>query len=810
MGTNSKWVGQSLRRPEDVRLLMGQGTFTDDLKFPGLFHAAILRSPHAHARILAVDPSKAAAHPGVVGVLTGADVKRMSKPFPVGMPTRLRYYSAAIDRVRFVGEPVAVVVATSRYVAEDALELVRVDYEPLPAVVDAERALEPGAPLLHDELGTNRVNHRILEYGDVDGAFAAADVVLSERFYFHRYSSTPIETCVVVAKFDAATGVMTLWSNFHGPYSLHSFVAKGLDLPGNRLRLITPADIGGSFGIKIGITTYLTLIGVVARKLGRAVKWVEDRAEHLAALSSHAERTAYYELAAKNDGTILGVRAKYVDNNGAFIRAPEPASLYRTTGNTVGPYRFPAVRIDANAVATNKSPTGPNRGYGCQQLYFCMERMVDLLGRKLRLDPAEIRLRNLIQPDQFPYTTPTGGLYDSGDYPAGLQKALEMADYKGLRREQERARSAGRLMGIGLAVAVEPCVTNMGYLNIAFTPEERAALGFHSKSGAGEAAMLRLDPMGQVTAIVASAPSGQSHDLLVSQVVADELGLAPDAVSVVTEMDTSTRVWTISTGNYSSRFASAGVSAFAQAGRMLRDKILAIAAHALDVPVAELHTRDGRIYRGDAPKQVMDFRQIAGLAHWNPNALPAGTEPGVQVTHVFNYAPAKALDERDHVNSSSTYGFIAEVVAVEVDRETGEVKIGKYVSVHDAGVLISPQRVEGQVYGGILHGVGGALYEDMAYSPNGQFLAGSFMDYLCPTAMEAPRVDIGHIVTPSPFSTLGTKGCGEGSAITAPAAIANAVNDALAPLGVVLNHLPLGPSTLWHAMRGARKGGGGC
>ncbi len=807
MPSMSKWVGKSVRRKEDVLLLTGKGRFADDLKFANLVHAAMLRSPYAHARISAINASKALAVRGVIGVLTGKEVGQMSKPFPAAFPTRMRYYSAAVEKVRYVGEPVAVVVASNRYVAEDACDLIQVDYEPLPVVTDAERAMGDDAALLHADLGSNVASHRVLTYGDIDQAFADADVVLSHRFRFHKYSSTPMETCVVIAKFDAATGVMSIWSNFHGPYSLHSFVAKGLSIPENKLRFIAAPDIGGSFGIKIGITPYITLVALAAKKTGQIVKWVEDRREHLMALSSGAERTAYYELAATEDGRILAIKSKYIDNNGAYVRAPEPANLYRTIGNTAGAYRIPNLRIDAYAVVTNKSPTGPNRGYGCQQLYYCLERMVDLLAQKLGLDPVEVRFRNLIQPDQFPYRTASGGLYDSGNYPGGLRKALEMADYYNLRLQQQEARESGRLFGIGVAVAVEPCVSNMGYLNIAYTPDQRAAEGFHAKSGAGEAATVKIDPMGQVTAIVSSAPSGQGHEILVAQVVADELGVSPDRVNVVAEMDTFTSVWTISSGNYSSRFASVGLSAFAEASRKLRDKVLSIAAHYLNAPKEQLRLRDGRVMHGDGgAASAMDLRQIAGIAHWNPSAMPQGMEAGLQVAHIFNFVPSKVIDEHDRVNSSNTYGFIAEVTAVEIDRDTAETKILKYVTVHDAGVLINPQRVEGQIYGGVAHGIGGALYEELAYTENGQFLAGSFMDYLCPTAMEVPKLDIGHVCTPSPVSTLGTKGCGEGSAMTAPAVIANAVNDALSPLGVRIDRLPLTPSAVWQAIQDAVPG----
>jgi len=803
MSTKGQWVGRPLLRKEDALLLTGKGSFADDIRVPDLWHAAIVRSPYPHARIASLDASGAESMTGVAGVLTAADVGRMSKPFPAALPTRMRYFCAAVDKVRYVGEPVAVVVARNRYIAEDACEQVKVEYEPLPVVVDVEKAMEEGAPLLHEEIGTNVANHRVLTYGDLDRAFAEADVVVKERFSFHKYSSTPIETCVVTAQHDAPTGVITLWSNFHGPYSLHSFVAKGLAIPENKLRLIAPTDIGGSFGIKIGIISYLTLIGLAARKTGHVVRWVEDRREHLMALSSGAERTAYYEVAAKRDGTVLAVKARYLDNNGAYVRAPEPANLYRSTGNTPGPYRIPALQIDAHAIVTNKSPTGPNRGYGCQQLYFGLERSMDLVARKIGMDPAEIRRRNLVQPHEFPYRTPSGGVYDSGNYPAGLARALEIARYDDLRREQEQARKQGRYLGIGIALGVEPCVSNMGYLNIAFPPEMRAKHGFHAKSGAGEAATVKIDPMGRVTAVLGSAASGQGHEILVAQVVAQELGIHPDDVTVVAGMDTFTRLWTISSGNYSSRFASAGLSAFKNAARQLRAKVLTIATSILGAPEEALEIEDGKITARGWGVSI-DLRGVAGIAHWNPDALPRGVEPGLSVTHLFHYIPARIIDEQDRVNSSNTYGYIAEVACVEVDAETGALEIKKYVSVHDAGVIINPQRVEGQVYGGVAHGIGGALYENLAYDENGQFLAGSFVDYLCPTAMELPKLDIDHVSTPSPFSTVGTKGCGEGSAMTAPALLANAVSDAFAQYGVEMNSLPLTPNAVWQALQEAR------
>src|SRR5256712_436835 len=489
------WIGKAVRRVEDARLLTGRGRYIDDHPpVANVHHAAIVRSPHAHARIRGYDLTAALAVDGVVGAITGEDVLRHTKPFGVGVTAPVHYYCAATDKARFVGEPVAVVVAKSRYVAEDAAELVRVSYEPLPAVVDPERALEPDAPVLHDAVGTNLAGHRRLVYGDPDRAFREADVVLEERFRFPKYGSTPIETYGVIATWDAFEGVCTVWSNFMGPFIMHPLTARVLGLPENQLRFIVPPDIGGSFGIKTSIYPYMALIALAARLCGVPVKWIEDRREHLLASSSGTDRVAYRELAAKKDGTILGMRFRWLDNVGGYIRSPEPGCSFRPTGNFVGPYRFQNLEVDASIVMTNKSLTGPNRGYACGHLYFESEGMIDRLADKVGLDPAEVRRRNLVPSDAFPYRTPTGGLYDSGDYQAAFDKALELAKYTELRREQARARAAGRYFGIGLALAVDPSVSNMGYVATALDPPFRAKPEYLPKSGAVDSATVKGDP----------------------------------------------------------------------------------------------------------------------------------------------------------------------------------------------------------------------------------------------------------------------------------------------------------------------------
>ena len=805
--TATGWIGKPVRRVEDARLLTGRGTYIDDHPpVANLFHAAIVRSPHAHARILGYEVKAARALQGIVGVLTGEDVLKHTKPFAVGVTAPVRYYCAATDKARFVGEPVAVVVGKSRYVAEDAADLVQVRYEPLPAVVDPERALEPDAPVLHEAVGSNLANNRRLVYGDPDGAFREADVVVRERFKFPKYGSTPIETYGVVARWDALDGVCTVWSNFMGPFIMHPLTARVLGLPENRLRFIVPPDIGGSFGIKSLIYPYMALIALASKLTGVAVKWIEDRHEHLLASSTGTDRIAYREVAAKKDGTILGMRFRWLDNVGGYIRSPEPGCSFRPTGNFVGPYRFQHLEVDASTVMTNKSLTGPNRGYACGHLYFESEGMLDRLADELGMDPAELRRRNLIQPQAMPYRTPSGGLYDSGDYPKAFEKALELAKYDELRREQARARAAGRYVGIGLALAVDPSVSNMGYVATALDPQFRAKPEYLPKSGAVDSATVKVDPLGRVIAILGTTPQGQGHQTVVSQIVADELGLHPEDVTVVDEMDTFTRIWSISSGTYSSRFGSVGTSAVALAARKLKAKLVEYAAHLMDVPAAQLEWSDGAVRRREGKGPAYSVKDLAGRAHWNTESLPDGMEPGLQATAVFGFGVSKAVDAEDRVNSSNTYGFIAEVMAVEVDPQTAAITILRYVTVHDAGTIINPMIAEGQIYGGALHGLGGALYEELQYDEDGQCLTGSFMDYLVPTASEAPTIEIAHVVSPSPLTPLGSKGLGESSSMTVPAVIANAVSDALSPLGIRINELPMTPSKLWKMIDRAGRG----
>jgi 2-furoyl-CoA dehydrogenase large subunit len=733
-----------MTRIEDDRLLRGRGRFMDDIApVPRAGHAAILRSPLAHARIARLDPAAALEAPGVIGVLTGTDVLAMSRPFPVAVDGARPYYAAAGEVARYAGEPVAVAVATDRYLAEDALELIEVEYEPLDPVVDPERG--------------EVVSDRRFAYGDPDGAFAAADVVVSGRFAFPRWTCAPVETYGVVADWDGTAGTLTAWANFQGPFTLHSVAAGALGLPGSRLRLITPHDSGGSFGVKAAVYVYVVLIGLASRKLGVPVRWTEDRLEHLAGSSASTARITDLEAAFATDGELLGLRYDVIEDVGAYLRAPEPATLYRMHGSLTGAYRVRNVAARNRVVLTNRCPTGLNRGFGGPQLYLALERLMEIAARRLDLDPAELRRRNLVHRSAFPYRTPTGGLYDSGDYEACLDDALELARYGERRDEQRLARANGRLLGVGLALVVEPSISNMGYVTLAQTAAERAeAL---PKSGNAEAATVSVSPLGGVTVRIGTTPQGQGHETVCAQIVADALGVGPREVEVVTELDTSTSAWTVASGNYSSRFSGVGAGAVHLAATRLAAKISAIREHLGD---------DG-----------LSLRRVAGIAHWNPDALPRELEPGLHET-AFCAAPNLAPpDEADRVASSAAHGFIADVAVVEVDPTTGEVNVLDYVTVHDAGRLLNPLLADGQIRGGFAHGLAAALFERLVYDEDGNLLTGTFMDYLCPTGSDLPPLRISHRETPSPFTPLGAKGLGEGNTMSVPAAIANAVADAL-------------------------------
>ena len=758
---DKSWIGQSVERIEDLTLLAGRGRYIDDIGVPpGTLHAAILRSPHAHAEIRAINTEAARRAHGVAAVITAAEVTKLSASLVVGVKAPIECWPIAAGRVRYVGEPVAVVVAADRYLAEDALELIEVDYAPLPAIVDPLAALDPKLPPLHEGLGGNIASDRSFRYGDPERAFAEAARKVSVSIRYPRNSCTPIETYGIVAMYDPGEDAYDVLANFQGPFSLHPVMARALKVPGNRLRLRTPPDSGGSFGIKQGVFPYVVLIGVAARVASRPVKWVEDRLEHLCASVSATNRVTQLEAAVDADGRVRALSYDQIEDVGAHIRAPEPATLYRMHGNLTGAYDIRHVTVRNRVVLTNKTPTGLNRGFGGPQMYYALERLMQRVAVELKLDPIDVIRRNLVPAKAFPYRTASGALLDSGDYSHALDVALADGGFAELKKRRDAARAQGRIYGIGSTAVVEPSVSNMGYITTVLTAEERRRAG--AKNGAQATATVAFDPLGGVSVHAASAPQGQGHRTVLAQIVADAFGLAPSDIRTVSEIDTARDAWSIASGNYSSRFAAAVGGAAHLAATRLKEKLARTAAAQLNVPPAEIEFVGGRVRARGNPDNSIPFARLAATSHWSPGMV---TDDNQALRETVFWTPPEltAPTEADEVNSSLCHGFIFDFCGVEVDRVTGAVRIDKYVTMHDCGRVLHPGMVAGQITGGFAQGIGAALYEEFAYSPDGAFLAGTFADYLLPTTTEVPAPTILHVQTPSPFTPLGAKGVGEGN-----------------------------------------------
>ena len=782
------WVGAPLPVKEDVRLVAGRGRFIDDLGSPGMLHAAVLRSPHAHARIRSIDARPALAYPGVTAVITGADAARLSGPIRPLIPTTAAVpdYCLAVDVVRYVGEPVAAVAAVDRATAEDALELIRVEYEALPAVVDPHEAMRPGATLLYPELGTNVVWHDTLSYGDVDAAMARADGVLRERFVIQRYASTPLETFGAMAAYDPGTDGFEFWTNDQRPGLTISILAASLGVPQSRLRLSCP-DIGGAFGNKRR-PAYLLICALLSRGAGRPVKWIEDRVENLTALMHACNGVMDVELAYRADGTLLALGVRDVADEGKNLLTPTQHNLIKL-GNIANGYRIPAIRYEAWSVLTNKCPSGANRGIGKPFMCFAVERSMAILARRLGLDPAEVRLRNYVTAAEMPYTTPPGAQYDSGDYPATLHTALERFDYAGWRAEQSRARQEGRLLGIGIATSVEPAGTNLASYEL--------VTGRRSVSGSAEAAMVRMEPDGNVRVAIGDPASGQGYETVIAQIVADELGLVPEAVSVARGFDSSVSPWLYLSGNYSNKFSVTDVGAIVGAARLVADKLRRLAGHRLEIAPADLDLRDGAVVVRGAPDRRVAFAELCRTAYADVLGLPPGEAPGLEAHHAYQNPLAAPVDADRRVRSQLVFSNAAHCCLVEVHPRTGVVTVLKYVVVHDCGRELNPLIVEGMVHGSTVHGIGAALLEEFRYDEQGQLLTATFLDYLKPTATDVPEIEVDRLEHPSPFTPLGAKGVGEGGAIPGPAAVANAVEDALSAFGVTVRELPITPERVW-------------
>jgi aerobic carbon-monoxide dehydrogenase large subunit len=773
--------GRMLRK-EDARFLRGKGNYVDDVRLPGMLHGAVLRSPFAHARIRNIDTSAAEAHPEVKAVITGETLEGLGLAW---MPTLSGDTQAvlATDKVRFQGQEVAFVVAEDHYSARDALQLIDVDYEPLDAVADAKQALDPDAPVIRDDLEGRTDNHIYdWEAGDAaacEEAFAAADVVVTQDILYPRVHPAPMETCGSVASMDPVTGKLTLWTTTQAPHAHRTVYAMVAGLPEHKIQVISP-DIGGGFGNKVGIYPGYVLSVVGSIVTGAPVKWVEDRSENLMSTSFARDYHMTGSIAATRDGRILGLKVDVLADHGAFNGVAQPTKFPAGFFHIfTGSYDYPAAHCNVKAVYTNKAPGGV--AYACSfritEAAYLVERMVDCLAHELEMDPAELRMKNLIQPDQFPYTTPTGWEYDSGDYPRALQEALRIAGYDELRAEQAETRRAfdagesNQLMGIGLSFFTE---------GVGAGPRKHMdILGL----GMADGCELRVHPTGKAVLRLSVQTQGQGHETTFAQIVSHELGIPPEDIEVL-HGDTDNTPFGL--GTYGSRSTPVSGAAAAVVAKRIKDKAQIVAAAALECAPEDLEWDNGRWFVTGDPDNGKTVQEIALLAHSNLE-LPDGVEGHLDATAVYN-------------PPNLTYPFGAYLCVVDVDAGTGEVAVRRFIAVDDCGPRINPMIVEGQIHGGLADGIGMALMEVIAFDGDGTNLGGSFMDYLLPTSMECPRWELGETVTPSPHHPIGAKGVGESATVGSPAAVVNAVMDALR-----IRHadMPLTPAAVWRAMQGS-------
>jgi carbon-monoxide dehydrogenase large subunit len=767
-----RFVGSEVKRLEDPRLLRGAAQYVDDLTFHGLVHAHVVRSPHAHARLAGIDAGRARRVAGVLAVFTAEDLAGAVQPKPLILaPPNVKNpprQPLAADRVRFVGAPVALVVAVDPATARDAADAVDVAYEPLPAVSDPARALEPGAPLIWAEAPGNLVYEHAWTAGDVDAAFAGAHRVVRARLVNQRVAALPMETRGCVAHWQA--GMLTFWQSTQGAHKTRALLAETLAVPEHLVRVVTP-EVGGGFGVKFGLYDEDALVAFAARRLGRPVKWVETRSESMLATNHGRGMVHDAELAVAADGSFLGLRVSGVGDMGAHLEGFTCLPPILCGRLVTGAYRIPAAAYRVRAVFTNRTPTGPYRGAGRPEASYIIERLADLAARETGLDPAEIRRRNLVRDGDFPFRSPSGLTYDSGRYAFTLDRALQILEYDRLRAEQAAARRKGRYLGVGLSTFVETASTG---------PSRTGALAGH------EYGAVRVEPSGRIVVLTGTSPHGQGTATTLAQIVADELGVTPDDVTV---LHGDTAVVPTGFGTGGSRGASVGGTAVLLAAQTVKDKARRIAAHMLEAAEADVEADGGRFHvRGFAGRAVA-LRDVARAAHRGQHT-PPGTEPGLDASRVW-----------DPPDFTIPFGVYAALV--EVRPETGEVRLLRFVGVDDVGTVINPLLLEGQLHGGIAQGIAQALWEEVVYDESGQLLTGSLMDYAAPKADALLDFELDRTVTPTPVNPLGAKGVGEAGCVGAPQAIVNAVVDALAPLGVTHVDMPLRPEKLWALCRRA-------
>lgn len=798
-GTGKGVIGQAVKRKEDKRLLIGKGIFVDDIVLPEMLFASFVRSPYAHARIKGIDASGAMKLPGVVSVVTGEEFASFIKPLEAhslldtSAAESLKDYGIAVKKAIYHGEPVAAVVAVDKYVAKDAIGLVEVSYDPLHPVLDPEESMDDKAVRVQDGTPSNVVWHRIFSYGDLDKAFSGADLVVKSRLYFHRVMTAPLEPYAVIASFDKGGGILTINSNSSHPGRDVFLVARSLNMSPNRVRMICQ-DNGGSFGNKNNMYPYIMLVGYLAMKTGRPVKWIMERNEHLLA-SSHGNEMIYYgEMAFKNDGTILGMKARMIADEGSELRS-EPRGATNWIRQLTSVYRFRNIQMDINCVLTNKCPTASMRSYGKQQHSFLIESLIEKAARQLTMDPAKIRFKNFILPKEMPYKNPTGGVYDGGDYPACLKRTLKMVGYEAWRERQRKLREEGKLIGIGIAMAMEAYGGNKSQMAL-----WRKGL---KSSGDTGSAMIKIDAEGHVSASVDSMSMGHSHETTTAQIIAEILTLSPDDIDVFPGFDSwITAYGERGSGSYGSRFGIVHHGAILGAAQKMREKILRHGAFMLGIPVKKVDLVQGRV-RVKGTKKSVGLKEVGFNAWMNTGVLPKNLEAGLVAHHVYN-APLKPLEapELGRGNFSLTYSYGAAVAVVEIDRETGMTSLLKFVCLEDPGKCINPMVCEGQVHGQIGHQMSAALFERLIYDEDGRLLTSTFKDYLAPTAADLPKLETAIMETPALFTPLGTRGMAEGGG--APlVAVVNAVRDALSPLGIELENSYIEPEDILKRIRGS-------
>jgi aerobic carbon-monoxide dehydrogenase large subunit len=769
-----KWVGQALRRKEDPRMITGRGRYVDDMVVPGMLYMAVVRSPEAHAKISSIDTSAAEALPGIHGVFTGADLD-IAAPLPMAwVPPGVEikspeHWPLARDEVKYVGQGVAVVVGEDKYAVVDAAEQVFVDYDPLPVIVDPEKALEDGATLVHPEFGTNQTHEWSIGGGDMDQAWADAEVVIERRIVNHRTAGTPIEPRVCIA--DYRGDQLTLHLTSQNPHLIRLFMAGELEMSEDRIRVIAP-DVGGGFGVKISHFPEEILAAWISRKVGRAVKWTETRSEHMSSTIHGRDQIDYVKVGAKRDGTIVGLECTAICDFGAYYTLLTPFIPSFTGFVISGCYKIPNLKFTARGAFTNKMATDATRGAGRPEATHLIEVMVEQLAHELGMDPLELRRKNFIPKEDFPAEVAIGIVYDSGDYHGSLDKLLTHVDLEGFRREQEELRAKGVYRGIGFSTWMEIC---------GLAPSRAVGpTGVGLQAGFYESSAVRVHASGSATVYTGTAPHGQGLDTAFAQIVADQLGISPDMVDVV-HGDTGTGPFGL--GTYGSRSLAVGGESIARSTGKLVEKARQIAAHNLEAAPEDIELVDGKFAVKGSPDKGLTIAEIAGAAYVTMD-MPDGMEPGLEASAFY--------DPENFV-----FPFGAHACITEVDVETGKVDVVRYVAVDDCGPAINPNLIEGQIHGGITHGIGQALYERIHYDDDGQLVTGTFVDYALPSAADIPSFETDRTETPSPVNSLGVKGVGEAGTIAASPAVLNSVIDALRPLGVDFLNMPLSPQNVW-------------